>query len=75
MVIAPCAHISKHKQQSLHSPSITDETSLSVRKIAHAGHSPIQLPQPTQKSALIFATMVSTPYFIGKSISFTEFYT
>lgn len=75
MVIAPCAHLSKHKQQSLHLSSITDETSSSVMKIAHAGHSPIQLPQPTQESALIFATMVSTSYFISKSISFIEFYT
>lgn len=62
MVIAPCAHISKHKPHSSHLSLITKETSLSLREIARAGHLPIQLPQPTQVSALTFTTMVFTPY-------------
>jgi len=74
MVIAPCAHVSKHEPQSLHLSSITNETSSSLKEIARAGHWPIQLPQPAQESALIFATMVFTPYFISKLISFIEFY-
>jgi hypothetical protein len=63
MVIAPCTHVSKHEPQSLHFSSVTNETSLSLKEIARAGHSPIQLPQPAQESALIFATMVFTPIY------------
>lgn len=62
MVIAPCTHASKHKQQSSHLSSITNETSLSLREIARDGHLPIQLPQPMQESELTFATIVFTPY-------------
>lgn len=74
MVIAPCVHVSKHTPQSLHLSSITNETSSSLREIARAGHSPIQLPQLAQESALIFATMVFTPYLISKLILFIELY-
>ncbi|HWQ48442.1 MAG TPA: hypothetical protein VN414_05755 [Methanosarcina sp.] len=45
-----------------------------MMEIARAGHLPIQLPQPAQELALIFATMFFTPYFIGKLILFIEFY-
>lgn len=74
MVIAPCTHVSKHTPQSLHLSSTTNETSPSLMEIARAGHLPIQLPQPAQELALIFATMFFTPYFISKLILFIEFY-
>lgn len=67
MVIAPCTHVSKHIPQSLHLSSITNEILSSLRIIARAGHSPIQLPQLAQESELIFAAMAFTP-FISKLI-------
>lgn len=70
IVIAPCTHVSKHRPQSLHFSSVTNETSLSLREIARTGHSPIQLPQPAQESALIFATMIFHSLF-HQQVNFT----
>lgn len=61
-MIAPFGQASSHAPQSRHSFSSTTATSSSLREIAAAGHSSIQLPQPVQASASTFATMFFTPY-------------